>query len=570
MSTYTGKFPKLTVTISREDMIKKMQATAKSISADNRFYYKNWNTKEVRTHQCPLCHPKIIEQSYLDWPAGKDGWNCIGLAFAIWHHSDLASKCNCGVVSNEVGEQIYKAKTDAEATKIAQQKIGLKDIKVIRSKKALAKSKAKAGDIALLFDGSTYKHTYFIYSDTKVCDSTGSTKSKADNIKIRDFKGRYVSGMKVLIRWTGESVSRKYLQNGDEGAEIIKLQKYLNWAVNAKLEEDGKFGDLTEKAVKKFQKKVKVTQDGKWGSETQKAAKLFDKQSVTKTEEPEKEEPKKEEKKAYPGQLPTLALKKNNAEVINDTVKWAVWIASDNRFHYGYTNKKVTPWKPNAHHNGCYFCGTNTTKGGRSKAGILDYERTYCCNPFVGAAWAHGGCVPAAMKLCSHGGSWNFSKGSGYDTSPLFKKMGHPAMKKLQKGDVLCREGHVALYIGNGKIAEAGGGDDNKRNSTSWNKSIRVRTLTAQGYKGFPRVYRFKSSVDTTAIIKHGEVSKRVALWQAYLDWYFDGQVGTADGYYGDNTLKWTKKFQEAELGKGQGDGKIGEKTLKAAASVKK
>ena len=572
MSTYTGKLPKITVTVSREQMIKNMQETAKAISADNRFYYKNWDSKEKRTHQCPLCHPAIINQSYLNWPKGKDGWNCIGLAFAIWHHAGLASKCNCGVISNEVGEQIYKAKTDEEATKIAQKKIGLKDIKVIRSKKALAKSKAKAGDIALLFDGSTYKHTYFIYSDNKICDSTGGTKSKADNIKIRDFKGRYVSGMKVLIRWTGTGVTRKYLQNGDKGEEIVKLQKYLNWAVSAKLEEDGAFGDLTEKAVKKFQRKVKITADGKWGSECNKQAKLFDKED--KKPEPKPEPTPEPEKKAYTGTLPTLKLVKNNAEVINDTVKWACWIAGDNRFHYGYTNKhgSTNPkdWNPNAHHNGCYFCHTNTTKGGRSKKGIVDYERTYCCNPLVGAAWAHGGCVPKAMQLCSHGGSWDFSKGSGYDVSPLFKKLGHPAYKKLQKGDVLCRDGHVALYIGNNKIVEAGGGDDNKRNSKAWNNSIRVRELTASGYKSFPRVYRFKSSVNTEALIKHGEVSQRVYLWQAFLNWYFDGQVGEPDGFYGDNTLKWTKKFQEAELGKGQGDGVIGEKTLAKAKAVKK
>jgi peptidoglycan hydrolase-like protein with peptidoglycan-binding domain len=55
-----------------------------------------------------------------------------------------------------------------------------------------------------------------------------------------------------------------------------------------------------------------------------------------------------------------------------------------------------------------------------------------------------------------------------------------------------------------------------------------------------------------------------------FLNWYFDGKVGTPDGYYGDNTLKWTKQFQNETMGQGQGDGLIGEKTLAKAKSVKK
>ena len=272
-------------------------------------------------------------------------------------------------------------------------------------------------------------------------------------------------------------------------------------------------------------------------------------------------------KKKYSGTLPSLTLKKTNAQVINDAVLWAIWIAGDNTFHYGYTNKSKTI---NAHHNGCYFCGTNTDKGGRSKKGVVDYQHTYCCNPFVHAAWAHGGCVPKAMEICAKGSSWAFGNGVGYDASSLFTKLGHPAKSKLKAGDVLCRDTHVALYIGNGKIAEAGSGDDNKKGSVKWNNSIHIITLSDSNYAKFPRVYRFNSSVNTTAIIKHGEVSERVRQWQMFLNWYFDGKVGTPDGYYGDNTLKWTKKFQTKCLGEKEADGLIGVKTLAVAKTVTK
>ena len=275
-------------------------------------------------------------------------------------------------------------------------------------------------------------------------------------------------------------------------------------------------------------------------------------------------------KKSYTGELPSMKVVKSNAEVIADAIKWAVWIAGDNRFHYGYTNKHGSTdrskWKPNAHKNGCYFCGTN----GSQKAGMLDPERTYCCNPFIGAAWAHGGCVPAALKLCQNKNSWDFHKGAGYDKSSLFTNLGHPAKSSLKPGDVLCKDTHVAMYIGNGLLVEAASGDDNVKNSTNWNNSIHTAKLTDSRYKGFARVHRFNGSVDTEMAMRHGEISKRVAQWQAFLDWYYDGKVGSADGIYGDNTFNWTKKFQEDVIGPGQGDGIVGPKTIEAASKATK
>lgn len=301
--------------------------------------------------------------------------------------------------------------------------------------------------------------------------------------------------------------------------------------------------------------------NGKWGAGETRKKKLiaagYDYNAVQKRVNEIIEEREKEKKKGqYKGELPTLRLKKTNAEVIADTIKWAKWIAGDNRFHYGHGK--------HAHHNGCYFCGTQRLKKNRTPA-IVDPDFTYCCNPFVGAALAHGGCVPAAIKKCQNTDSWDFSVGHGYDSSSLFTKLGKPATSKLKPGDVLCGDSHVALYIGDGKVIQASGGDDNKRNSKSWNNSIAIGT-----WSGWKRAYRFNGKVDADILMRHGEVSKRVAQWQAFLDWYFDGKVGEADGYFGDNTLKWTKKFQEEVIGKGQGDGICGNKTFEAAKKVTK
>ena len=170
-------------------------------------------------------------------------------------------------------------------------------------------------------------------------------------------------------------------------------------------------------------------------------------------------------------------------KVINATCSWAVNMANDNRFHYGK--------KPNSQHNGCYYCGTQTLSGGRSKKGVLDYQYSYCCNPFVHAAFSHGGDEKTMLQVCKGGGSYDFHAKRGYDISPLFAKLGKPSMGYLRKGDVICWSYHVALYLGDGKIVEAAGGDDNVRNSNKWNNSIRVCSLSSTRYAKAQRCYRY-------------------------------------------------------------------------------
>ena len=173
--------------------------------------------------------------------------------------------------------------------------------------------------------------------------------------------------------------------------------------------------------------------------------------------------------------------------VVNGACAWAINIANDDRFHYGK--------KPNSQHNGCYFCNTQTLVGGRAKTGVLDYQFTYCCNPFVHAAFAHGGNEATMLQICQNGSSYDYKASRGYDNSPLFAKLGKPNMEYLRKGDVICWSNHVVLYLGNGMIVEATGGDDNVRNSAKWNNSIRVCALTASRYASAQRTYRYIGNV---------------------------------------------------------------------------
>ena len=518
-----------TLLCCRENIINNIMAMAVSIANNNNWWYILWTAKYG--HECAICHPHNGE---------NHGWQCIGFVIACWHHGGLPIPCNCGVIDNGTGERILKAKTDAEALKIAQNELELKDIKVIRNGgKVIPKEKVKPGDIMLLFNGTEFQHLVLDMSQTKVADST-RCKDKADDIRAdRNFTGRYEERLKVLIRYTGKGLCPPPKRTVDELAREV-------------LEGLWGSGDSRKKAL---------TEAGHDYDAVQKR--------VNEILNPSK--------KKYSGELPTLKLVKTNAEVIADAIRWAYWIAGDNDFHYGYTNKHGSKdskdWNPNAHHNGCYFCGTNVDHGGRSKKGIKDFEKTYCCNPAVTAAYAHGGCDQAALKKCRSGSSY---VEKNFKASDNWKNLGKPKFSDLKKGDVLYWEKkdscHYAVYLGGGKLFEASGGDDNKKGSKKWNNSIHVRDITSWG--SFQGAFRYIGSVNATCYIYHGEISKRVYLLQEYLNWYSDGkffeECGPADGIYGDNTFKWCYRFQEEQIGKGEGDGIVGPKTIEAMGKVVK
>lgn len=225
-------------------------------------------------------------------------------------------------------------------------------------------------------------------------------------------------------------------------------------------------------------------------------------------------------------------------DVINGACAWAVAIANDNSFHYGACNTvhpgvkmRVKPkvnsgHKMCSHHNGCYFCKTNNA---RSFKWIVDKEKTYCCNPFVHAAFSHGGGEPTMLKLCKDGRSYGFATGEGYDTSKLFKKMGKISVSKLQKGDVLCTGSHAMLYIGNGKMAQAGSRDDNVKGSKSWNNSINVTKVYSSDYE---RVYRYIGNGGGIMELPSGAsgTSRSASELPSYKSIHILGEIKQSDG----------------------------------------
>lgn len=163
---------------------------AKKTAVLNQYHYKSWESNDEKTKQCPICHNLT----------GKyKGWNCIGFAFACWRHGGgIKCNCSCSVISDPKWNAILKA-SDSEALKIAQDRIGIKTVKVIRNNgKVISNSMLQAGDIVSFYKGSSYYHTALYVGNGQVCDIT-SSRSPAIKYGVPNY-----DGLKVAIRYTGK------------------------------------------------------------------------------------------------------------------------------------------------------------------------------------------------------------------------------------------------------------------------------------------------------------------------------------------------------------------------------
>lgn len=249
--TYSGSFPTLSEikTASNNGIHWRICQWAKKIAESGEYSYKVF-TDDVKTHQCPVCH-KLT---------GKyKGFNCICYGTASWKHGGgIGCNCSCEVINNATGTKLLKV-SESEALSIAQQKIGVKNIKIIKNGgKAIPAKSLRAGDLILFYDGATYIHMGLYVGDGKYADSTSN---RHPNIKYGCDYAKSGMSCKLAIRYTG---SYEYLQYGDNGTAVKKVKAFLKWFnPNLKLADDGGFGDGTKKAVMEFQKSQKLTADGK-------------------------------------------------------------------------------------------------------------------------------------------------------------------------------------------------------------------------------------------------------------------------------------------------------------------
>ena len=146
-----------------------------------------------------------------------------------------------------------------------------------------------------------------------------------------------------------------------------------------------------------------------------------------------------------------------------EAAEWAIKIAKDNSFNYGPVAK-----------DGCYFCKSRK-------------DKLYCCNSFAVAAYTHGAKI---YKKCGH----TSLKPNHWTDVRHFKYIRkNPKVSQLIPGDILLRERHVMIYVGNGNIAEA-------RSKGMDNGSIRVIAYSKVGHHKELKQYRYKST--TTSGVK--------------------------------------------------------------------
>lgn len=107
------------------------------------------------------------------------------------------------------------------------------------------------------------KH-YFLVRDSGARQHNGwycyETTMKGLIVKI------YTADMTPEAKGYEDEFPTGTVEKGEKGTQVKRLQKFLNWYFGSKvLNEKGRFGNLTEKYVKKFQKEQGLTPTGRFG-----------------------------------------------------------------------------------------------------------------------------------------------------------------------------------------------------------------------------------------------------------------------------------------------------------------
>lgn len=127
----------------------------RAIIKDGSYGYKYWKDNDKKTHQCPVCHPKLTGKYH--------AWQCIGFVTACWYHGAglRCIKCEC----NGLGTNNFFTKVTEDSWK----KRNGKDWKMItngesKGGKSIDQSKLKKGDILICYDEKGVFHHIVMYT----------------------------------------------------------------------------------------------------------------------------------------------------------------------------------------------------------------------------------------------------------------------------------------------------------------------------------------------------------------------------------------------------------------------
>lgn len=105
------------------------------------------------------------------------------------------------------------------------------------------------------------KHQYIVMSVTH------NFHEKKMELEVARLATKKKSKKKSKGKYKGE-IPKSTLKKGSKGKNVKKLQKFLNWYGKYGLSVDGKFGNNTKKALKKFQKSEGLAQNGVYNKKT--------------------------------------------------------------------------------------------------------------------------------------------------------------------------------------------------------------------------------------------------------------------------------------------------------------
>lgn len=341
-------------------------------------------------------------------------------------------------------------------------KVAVNKDRITNMTKAFCERIKALGLIPGFYYNYDYKKNYYDLAELPYVNWYALDKSNGEfkSVAIQQYGVESIPGIKgkTDVNWIHKDIApvktdipsipkRGYFKKGDEGPAVKWIQKKLNTKnkmsdtdamkkLGYKLEVNGIFDEKTEKALKLFQDVTHIKVDGKAGVI-----------SLTKLNE-----------------------RSTNAK--RRAVNFAVAIARDDSFAYGTGDR--------AHHNGCYFCGTNINGPKKAKKGDK-WEKTYCCNPFVHAAYAHGTGDAKMLKACKAKKAGGLTPGEWKKFNFSAKKAKDVKFSDLKVGDLLLlKNSHISMYTGGDYIVEASGG--------TWDpKSIAHKKIAKSRFKDYAR-----------------------------------------------------------------------------------
>ena len=167
--------------------------------AGEKYHYVRWKSGITATHTCPICNGRKYDNYY--------GWNCIGFAFAVWHHGGgLKNKCSCGVISSGKGGQWDRLLKDSQATANANATkwTGVPCTVIRNGGKALTRSMLKAGDILCMYNNGTAQHIIYYMGNGKFAESNSSGSADKHIRADLTLSNSWLSKIKVAVRYTGK------------------------------------------------------------------------------------------------------------------------------------------------------------------------------------------------------------------------------------------------------------------------------------------------------------------------------------------------------------------------------